>query len=172
MTRILGIDPGSRITGFGVIESENQRLSYVASGCIRIQGETLPERLKVIFEGIHEIVETYCPDEMAIENVFMQRNADSALKLGQARGAAICAVVMQNLPVHEYTPAQIKQAITGKGNADKIQVQHMVKALLTLPASPQADAADALACALCHSHTQSTLGQINSAQSYHGSSWR
>ncbi|HEY4732273.1 MAG TPA: crossover junction endodeoxyribonuclease RuvC [Gammaproteobacteria bacterium] len=165
MTHILGIDPGSRITGFGVIRVMNRKISYVASGCIRINDDALPDRLKTIFSGISDIIAAYPVDEMAIERVFIQRNADSALKLGQARGAAISAVVMQSLPVFEYTPAQIKQAIAGKGNAAKFQVQHMVKALLTLPEAPQADAADALACALCHSHTRETLKHMPGVQS-------
>jgi crossover junction endodeoxyribonuclease RuvC len=170
--RILGIDPGSRTTGFGVIEIREGRGIYVASGCIRTEGEHLPERLKIIFEGVDELVTHHRPELIAIEKVFMQRNADSALKLGQARGAAICAAVMRALPVAEYTPAQIKQALTGKGNAAKEQVQHMVKALLKLPASPQADAADALACALCHSHVQQTLGQIEGVRGRRGGRWR
>ncbi len=161
MTRILGIDPGSRITGFGVIDVEGGRVSYVTSGCVRMTDVSLPARLKTIFEGISEIVATYNPHVMAIEQVFMRHNVDSALKLGQARGAAICAGVVQSLLVYEYTPAQIKQAIAGKGNAAKAQVQHMVKALLKLPGSPQADAADALACALCHSHVHQTLQAMN-----------
>jgi crossover junction endodeoxyribonuclease RuvC len=161
MTRILGIDPGSRITGFGVIDVEGGRVSYVTSGCVRMSDVSLPARLKTIFEGISEIVTTYNPHVMAIEQVFMRHNVDSALKLGQARGAAICAGVVQSLLVYEYTPAQIKQAIAGKGNAAKAQVQHMVKALLKLHGSPQADAADALACALCHSHVHQTLQALN-----------
>lgn len=160
MTHILGIDPGSRVTGFGVIKISNNKTSYVASGCIRVAGDTLPERLKNIFANISDIMAAYPLDEMAIEKVFMHRNADSALKLGQARGAAISAVVMQSIPVFEYTPAQIKQATVGKGNATKFQVQHMVKALLNLPKAPQSDAADALACALCHSHTRQTLRSL------------
>ncbi|MEO5702674.1 MAG: crossover junction endodeoxyribonuclease RuvC [Gammaproteobacteria bacterium] len=160
MTRILGIDPGSRITGFGIIDISGTTISYIGSGCVRIPDGTLPERLKVIFDGICEIVATYQPAEMVVEQVFMHRNADTALKLGQARGAAICAGVTQSLPVHEYTPAQIKQAIVGKGNATKEQIQHMVKVLLKLSATPQADAADALAAALCHCHMRQVLKQI------------
>lgn len=159
--RILGIDPGSRITGFGIIDVEGDRIQYVTSGCVRMQDEALPERLKIIYEGVRDIVDLHKPQVMAIEQVFMKINVNTALKLGQARGAAICASVMQSLPVYEYTPAQIKQAMTGKGNAAKAQVQHMVVALLKLKGAPQADAADALACALCHSHTQQTLRQIN-----------
>lgn len=165
MTRILGIDPGSRITGFGVIDVEGSRIQYVTSGCVRMKNEALPERLKTIYEGIRDIVELHQPQVMAIEQVFMKNNVDSALKLGQARGAAICASVMQSLSVFEYTPAQIKQAMVGKGNATKTQVQHMVVALLKLKGVPQADAADALACALCHSHVYQTLQQINETTS-------
>ena len=164
--RILGIDPGSLITGFGVIDVNGTAASYVASGCVRLAGDALPERLRILFEGVRELVTTYEPAEFVIEQVFMHRNADSALKLGQARGAAICAAVTLNLPVHEYTPAQIKQAMVGKGNATKEQVQHMVKVLLKLPAVPQADAADALAVALCHCHTQQVLKHISGAQSW------
>ncbi|VAW89932.1 Crossover junction endodeoxyribonuclease RuvC [hydrothermal vent metagenome] len=164
MIRILGIDPGSRITGFGVIDVSGNRVSYVASGCVRTADGSLPERLKTIYEGIFEVVRSYQPLEMAIENVFMQKNAASALKLGQARGAAICAVVTQAVDVHEYSPTQIKQAVVGRGHADKTQVQHMVTALLKLPETPQADAADALACALCHSNTRQSLDYITAAQ--------
>ncbi|MCK5640088.1 MAG: crossover junction endodeoxyribonuclease RuvC, partial [Gammaproteobacteria bacterium] len=145
MTRILGIDPGSRITGFGIVECVDGRTRYIESGCIRLGDGDFMGRLKVIFDGLSEVVETYAPTEVAIERVFMHRNPDSALKLGQARGAAICAVMSDNMPVHEYAPAEIKQAIAGKGNANKEQIQHMVKILLNLPATPQADAADALA---------------------------
>lgn len=158
--RILGIDPGSRITGFGVIEIEDGQLSYVTSGCIRVAGQALPERLKSIFNSVSEIVADFRPDEMAVEQVFMKNNVDSALKLGQARGAAICAAVTRDLDVFEYTPTQIKQAIVGRGHADKAQVQFMVRAILNLPGLPQQDAADALACALCHRHTRETLHQI------------
>ena len=162
--RILGIDPGSRITGFGVIEVVQGKFSYVTSGCIRVAGESLPQKLKSIFECVSEIVTEFAPTEMAIEQVFMRNNVDSALKLGQARGAAICAGVTQGLEVFEYTPTQIKQAVVGKGHADKTQVQFMVRALLKLPAVPQEDAADALACALCHRHTHDTLIQLRAAQ--------
>ncbi|KAF0191382.1 MAG: crossover junction endodeoxyribonuclease RuvC [Gammaproteobacteria bacterium] len=152
MTRILGIDPGSRITGFGIIETRGHTSLYVTSGCIRVPPGDIPSRLKVIFSEVTDLIAAHQPDEIAIETVFMNRNVDSALKLGQAQGAAICAAVMQSLPVAEYTPAQIKQGIAGKGNAEKHQVLHMVKALLALQGEPQADAADALAVALCHSH--------------------
>ncbi len=158
--RILGIDPGSRITGFGIVEQVGRKVLYVESGCVRTGEGSLPERLKIIFEGISDIIAIYAPAQVAVERVFMHRNADSALKLGQARGAAICAAVAKGLPVSEYSPAEIKQATVGKGSAAKEQVQHMVQALLQLPGSPQADAADALAAALCHVHTQQTLGRM------------
>ena len=155
--RILGIDPGSRITGFGVIDIEGSRTRYVTSGCVKVVSEALPERLQEIFAGIAEVVQDYRPDHMAIERVFMARNADSALKLGQARGAAICAATSSALIVSEYSPREIKQAVVGKGGATKEQVQHMVCILLSLNSPPQADAADALAVALCHGHTHQTL---------------
>ncbi|WP_455198441.1 crossover junction endodeoxyribonuclease RuvC [Kaarinaea lacus] len=160
MIRILGIDPGSRFTGFGVIESDGKNYQYITSGFIRVTGDTWADRLKVIFESVNELVETHQPHEMSVEKVFMHRNADSALKLGQARGAAICAVVTNDIPVHEYTPAEIKQSVVGKGNAAKEQVQHMVRVLLNLPGNPQADAADALAAALCHSNTRDLRNQL------------
>lgn len=168
MTRILGIDPGSRATGFGIIEFSENRAVYVTSGYIPVRGEDLAVKLKVIFEGVTEIVETHRPTEMGIEQVFMHRNAASALKLGQARGAALLAGVMRTLPVYEYTPAQIKQAITGKGNADKVQVQHMIKILLCLQKPPQSDAADALAVAICHGHTRETVNRISRARTTGG----
>lgn len=160
MTRILGIDPGSRITGFGIIEIDGRKLSYVESGCVRAGNGDFAGRLKTIFDGLCDIVEIYAPDEVAIEQVFMHRNPDSALKLGQARGAAICAVMSKGLNISEYTPSEIKKATVGKGNAAKDQVQHMVTALLKLPGTPQEDAADALAVALCHNHTSQTLSHL------------
>ncbi len=161
MIRILGIDPGSRLTGFGIIEVQGNRLHCVSTGCVKIQGDDLATRLKVIFEGISQLVTEFQPQEVAIENIFMYRNADSALKLGQARGAAISAVSVQSIPVHEYTPSEIKKAVVGKGNASKEQVQHMVKALLSLNRSPQSDAADALAVALCHGHLRNQPLQLD-----------
>ncbi len=160
VTRILGIDPGSRITGFGLIELEGSKLRYVESGCIRAGSGDFAGRLKTIFDGLCDIVEIYTPTEVAIEQVFMHRNPDSALKLGQARGAAICAVMSKGLNISEYTPSEIKKATVGKGNAAKTQVQHMVQALLKLPGMPQEDAADALAVALCHNHTSQTLSHL------------
>ncbi len=158
--RILGIDPGSRKTGYGLIDTDGGHISYVASGCISMAEQDLPGRLKTIFEGMQSLIATYEPREMAIEKVFMHRNADSALKLGQARGAAICAVVTHTIPVHEYSATQIKQSVVGKGHAQKNQIQHMMKVLLQLNDFPQADAADALATAYCHANIASTLSKI------------
>ena len=160
MSRILGIDPGSRITGYGVVETTARGSRYIASGCIRISAENFPQRLKQIFDGVTEVIALYQPQQMAIEQVFMHKNADSALKLGQARGAAICAGMNQNLPVHEYAARQVKQALVGKGSADKLQVQHMVKILLSIQGEMQIDASDALAIGLCHSHYQETANRL------------
>ncbi|MDI3326048.1 crossover junction endodeoxyribonuclease RuvC [Pontibacterium granulatum] len=169
---ILGIDPGSRITGFGVINSVGSKNEYVASGCIRIKGDELPERLQQVYEGVTEVISRYCPQEMAIEQVFMARNADSALKLGQARGVAIVAGTNQDLPVHEYAARKVKQSVVGKGSADKTQVQHMVAHILKLPGLPQVDAADALAIALCHAHTRASLVQMAGARRNRNGRWR
>lgn len=163
MTRILGIDPGSRITGYGVVETSPRGVRYIASGCIRIRDAEFPARLKQIFDGVSEIIDLYQPGEMAIEQVFMHKNADSALKLGQARGAAICATLNREVPVFEYAARQIKQALVGKGNADKSQVQHMVKILLSIQGEMQIDASDALAISLCHSHYQETAQRLRKA---------
>ncbi len=157
MSIILGIDPGSRITGYGVIRQVGMKFVYVASGCIRVQGTDLAPRLKQIYDGVSEIIRQYQPTDFAIEQVFMAKNPDSALKLGQARGAAIVAATNHDLAVAEYSARQIKQSVVGKGNADKTQVQHMVTHLLKLPGAPQADAADALAVAICHGHSQQSL---------------
>ncbi|KEI72419.1 crossover junction endodeoxyribonuclease RuvC [Endozoicomonas elysicola] len=157
MAILLGIDPGSRITGYGVIEEIGSHCKYVASGCIRIQDGPLPERLLQVFQGINSVIEMYNPQSVGIEQVFMARNADSALKLGQARGAAIVAAVNHGLEVSEYSARQVKQAVVGKGSAEKSQVQHMIVSILKLDKTPQADAADALAVALCHSHTRASL---------------
>ncbi|MCF7970918.1 MAG: crossover junction endodeoxyribonuclease RuvC [Methylococcaceae bacterium] len=160
MARILGIDPGSRLTGFGVIDETATGYKYVASGCLRIKGDDFPLRLKQIFAGISDVVEEYQPTEMAIEQVFMHKNADSALKLGQARGAAICAVQLFDIPVFEYAARQVKLAIVGKGSADKLQVQHMVKVLLSITGELQIDASDALGISLCHSNFQQTQRRL------------
>ncbi len=165
MSRILGIDPGSRLTGYGVLEITPRGIRYVASGCIRIKAEDFPTRLKQIFDGVTEIIHLYQPTQMAIEQVFMHKNADSALKLGQARGAAICATLNQDLPVFEYAARQVKQALVGKGNAEKQQVQHMVKILLAIQGDMQIDASDALAIGLCHHHYQQTAQRMQRAVS-------
>lgn len=159
--RILGIDPGSRFTGFGVLDFDGDRPSYVASGTIRSHEGTFPARLRKIFVSVREVVEQYRPDVIVIESVFMAKNAGSALKLGHARSAALCATFGFELDVHEYAPREIKQAVVGTGSASKEQVQHMVVSLLQLDGMPAADAADALAAALCHGHQrhlQSRLG--------------
>ncbi len=150
--RILGIDPGSRQTGFGVLDLDGNRAIYVASGTVRSLDGDFPSRLRQIFESVANIVAEYRPDVVAIESVFMHKNASSALKLGQARSAALCATFAGNIEVHEYAPREIKLAIVGTGSATKEQVQHMVVSLLSLDAVPAADAADALAAALCHGH--------------------
>ena len=167
MIRILGIDPGSRITGFGVVDSDGHYSRHIASGAIRLDGETLADKLGMIFHEVSAVIKEYQPQEMAIEKVFMARNADSALKLGQARGVAICAGVMQSLPVAEYTPRYVKQSVVGTGGADKEQVQHMMKMLLNLSGKLQADAADALAIALCHAHTQTSNNRLAEARTSH-----
>ena len=161
MTRLLGIDPGSRITGYGIIEVDGRVSKYVDSGCIRTQSEDLPGRLQEIFAGISEIMAAYEPAEMAIEKVFMHRNADSALKLGQARGAAICACSNRSISISEYSPREIKQAVVGSGAASKDQVQHMVCSILSLNSTPQEDAADALAIALTHMHMSQGLASMS-----------
>ena len=159
--RILGIDPGLRITGFGVIDKIGQKLSYVSSGCVRSNDkDNLPERLKTLLDGIAEVIATHRPDEAAVEKVFVNVNPQSTLLLGQARGAAIAALVLAGLPVAEYTALQTKQAVVGHGKAAKEQVNHMVCRLLQLQGEPSADAADALACAICHAHGGQGLGAI------------
>ncbi|MGN1394081.1 MAG: crossover junction endodeoxyribonuclease RuvC [Succinivibrionaceae bacterium] len=157
MAIILGIDPGSRVTGYGVIESIGGKISYLGSGCIRTSGTNLAPKLGQIFDGVTEIINQFSPDYMAIEEVFLSKNVMSALKLGQARGAAVVAGIKQNLQVYEYSARQIKQAVVGYGNAEKQQVQAMVVNILHLNKRPQADAADALAGAICHAYTISSL---------------
>ena len=166
MSIILGIDPGSRKTGFGVIETIRGQHAYVASGVIRLPEAALPERLQMIFESVTQVITDYLPKEMAIEQVFMAKNANSALILGQARGAAIVAATNQQLPVSEYEAKKVKQSVVGNGGAAKEQVQHMVKQLLGLSASPQEDAADALAVALCHANSQQHLNMIKKAKHF------
>jgi len=173
--RILGIDPGLRLTGFGVIEKIGEKITYVSSGTIKtasakkskVEGdperEELPARLKVILDGLFEVIDTYQPHQVAIEKVFVNVNPQSTLLLGQARGAAISAAVIRNLSVAEYTALQVKQAVVGNGHAQKEQVQEMVKRLLKLPAAPKPDSADALACAICHAHGGQGLGLMATA---------
>jgi len=161
--RILGIDPGSQITGYGLIEAIGQEARHIASGCIRAPAGDLPQRLRAIYAAVSELMASYGPAEVAIERVFMSRNADSALKLGQARGAALCATFGLQVSIYEYAPRAIKQAVVGQGGADKHQVQHMVKLLLRLERSPPADAADALAVALCHAHLRRTSALLAEA---------
>ncbi|ADZ91217.1 crossover junction endodeoxyribonuclease RuvC [Marinomonas mediterranea] len=158
MARILAIDPGSRITGYGVIDSKNGKTTYVSSGCVRLPDANLAVRLRVIFESVSELISQFSPSEFAIEEVFMAKNASSALKLGQARGAAIVSAGVADLPVYEYAARRVKQSIAGNGNADKAQIQAMVQLLLKLPSPPQADAADALAIAMCHANTRTSGG--------------
>ena len=165
MTLILGIDPGSRKTGFGIINYVSGRSEYVTSGVIRLPEADLPERLRIIYASVTELVELHGPSELAIEQVFLAKSPGSALKLGQARGAAIVACVTRDMQVAEYSARQIKQSVVGTGAADKSQVQHMVKALLKLAAEPQEDAADALAAALCHAHTRQSLINMAGAKS-------
>jgi crossover junction endodeoxyribonuclease RuvC len=162
--RILGIDPGSLVTGYGLIEATGQQARHVASGCIRTPAGELTRRLGVIYAGVAELVAGYAPEEIAVERVFVSRNAGSALKLGQARGAALCATLSGGASIHEYAPRAIKQAVVGYGGADKHQVQQMVKLLLALDATPQADAADALAVALCHAQLRRTAAFLARAQ--------
>ena len=162
--RILGIDPGLRVTGFGIIKQTGQQLAYIASGCVRSGEGELPVRLKVLLEGLQEVITTYHPDCAAVEQVFVNVNPKSTLLLGQARGAAICAAVLHELPVAEYTALQVKQAVVGAGKAHKTQVQMMVRKLLRLPGDPSPDAADALACAICHAHGGLGYGGVGIGQ--------
>ncbi|MBK8759814.1 MAG: crossover junction endodeoxyribonuclease RuvC [Sulfuritalea sp.] len=159
--RILGIDPGLRSTGFGLIDKSGSALSYVASGCVKTDaGAGLPQRIATILDGLAEIIATYRPHQAAVEIVFVNVNPQSTLLLGQARGAAIAALVTARLPVAEYTALQVKQAVVGHGKAAKEQVQAMVARLLKLPGTPTADAADALACAIAHAHGGQGLGAL------------
>lgn len=161
MIRILGIDPGSRQTGYGVIEMDGNHATHIAHGHIRIAGDDLADRLRLIFRDLTGVIGAFQPAECAIEKVFMHQNADSALKLGQARGAAVAACAEQDLPVFEYGANQVKQATVGKGHAAKEQVQHMVKVLLCLAEIPQTDAADALAVALCHGQVRQSVARMD-----------
>jgi crossover junction endodeoxyribonuclease RuvC len=165
MTILLGIDPGSRHTGYGVIEQVGNRSRALAFGTISTSGAEMAPRLGTIFAGLCEVMSTHQPEEVSIEKVFMARNPESALKLGQARGAALTAVVQSGVPVFEYSARQVKQAVVGCGGAEKVQVAEMVKHLLGLEKRPQEDAADALAIALCHAHTRVSLARMGGATS-------
>ncbi len=167
--RILGVDPGSRIMGYGIIDAEKQTVSHVTSGCIRLKSEPLPQRLKIIFQQLEFVIQAYQPQQLSIEQVFVSKNVDAALKLGHARGTAICVAVLSDLEIFEYTPRQIKQAVVGKGSADKLQVQHMVKILLNLTGKLQVDTSDALAIALTHhylNHTANMIGMGSANSNY------
>ncbi len=159
--RILGIDPGSRVTGFGVVDFSDDRARYVASGVISSLDGDFPGRLRQIYEAVQAVAVEYAPDIVAIESVFMHRNAGSALKLGQARSAALCATFALDVDVYEYAPREIKLAVVGNGGATKAQVQHMIAALLGLERPPAADAADALAAAICHGHHRRLQGRLS-----------
>ena len=161
MIRILGIDPGSRRTGYGVIDVAGSKIAYISSGIIRLPEESLPDRLKIIFDGVSEIIEQYHPQHMGIEEVFFAKDPRAALKLGQARGAAIVAGVNAGLPVEEYSARSVKQAVVGTGAADKHQVQMMITQLLKLSQAPSEDAADALAVAICHAHSMHTNAALS-----------
>lgn len=163
-TRILGIDPGSVITGVGVVDLGPQGPVHVHHHAIRAGNGDFPGRLKLIFEGLSALIQEFQPTHVAVEQVFVSRNPDSALKLGQARGAAICAAVAMNCPVAEYAPRAIKQALVGRGGADKRQLQHMVAILLRIGADLQADAADALGVAICHAHHLETARRLGTSR--------
>ena len=160
--RILGIDPGLNSTGFGIIDMQGARLSYVTSGCVKSPAAgALPERLKVILEGLRQVIRENSPHQAVVEKVFVNVNPQATLALGQARGTAICAAVDAGLPVAEYTALQVKQSVVGHGKAQKEQVQEMVKRLLNLAGVPSPDAADALACAICHAHGGQGMGLLD-----------
>ncbi len=166
MALILGIDPGSRLTGYGVVNAVGNRLEYVTCGCLRLGTGTHGERLKLIFDGINSVIQEFSPQEAAIEEVFLGKSVSSALKLGQARGSAMVACLNSELTVAEYSPRKVKQTIVGNGNADKLQVQHMVKVLLGISGKLQEDAADALAVAICHANISKSLQRVSSASSF------
>ncbi|MFZ5756574.1 MAG: crossover junction endodeoxyribonuclease RuvC [Pseudomonadota bacterium] len=167
MTLILGIDPGSRVTGWGLIRQTGSRNEFIDCGCLWVgeKEEDVTVRLRDIYAGIQQVIAKHAPAEAAIEKVFMGKSADSALKLGQARGVAMVAAVNAGLPLAEYSAKQVKQAVVGKGSAEKFQVQQMVKMLLRLPEVPPADAADALAVAICHANTRTSLIRLAGASS-------
>ena len=158
--RVLGLDPGSLRTGYGIVDCNERGDTHVASGCIQVKGTDLARRLHQIHQRLLELVEEFRPDEVAVERVFMHRNADSALKLGQARGAALTAVVARGASVYEYAPRAVKLALVGSGAADKEQVAHMVRALLSIAEPATHDVSDALAIALCHAHARRTAGRL------------
>jgi len=166
MTLILGIDPGSRKTGFGLVKVDGTRSLYISSGIVRLPEKPLPERLDIIFSSLSDLIREYRPDQLAIEEVFFARDPRAALKLGQARGAAILAGTQQGLPVFEYSARTVKQSVVGNGGASKEQVQHMVTRLLKLPATPREDAADGLAVALCHIQTMSVRSRLPGLTGY------
>ncbi|MEM6405548.1 MAG: crossover junction endodeoxyribonuclease RuvC [Pseudomonadota bacterium] len=163
MMRVLGIDPGSRATGYGVIQSHRQTSTYLASGCIRTESKDFPARLGEIFSQLSAVITETRPEQVAVEQVFVAKNANAALKLGQARGAAITAAVTQQLPVFEYSARSVKQALVGTGAADKTQVQHMVQLMLGQQRQMGLDESDALAVALCHAHHQHFFSRVNQA---------
>lgn len=164
MVRILGIDPGSIHTGYGVVDMEGTTPRYVTCGALHVGGEDFPVRLAAIYQGIAELMTEYAPQEVVVEKVFVNRNADSALKLGQARAAAICGTFAHTAPIFEYTPREIKLAVVGKGGAAKAQVQHMVKMLLNLKGELGGDAGDALAVALCHGFSRVMRARLQAAE--------
>ena len=166
MAIILGIDPGSRVTGYGLINAVGNKLEYVGCGCIRTKTQDFPQRLQIIHAELVKVIEQFSPQQSAVEEVFMGRNASAALKLGHARGAAMVACLSNQLPLAEYSARKVKQAVVGHGAADKAQVQHMVKALLSISDNIAEDAADALAVAICHAHTQASLIRMAGAKSF------
>lgn len=165
MAIILGIDPGSRKCGYGLINAVGNRLDYITCGVIRVEKLLFPERLQMIFESLSQVIAEHHPQMAAVEEVFMGKSASSALKLGQARGAAMVACSNLQVEVHEYATRKVKQALVGNGNADKAQMQHMVQVLLKLSDLPGEDAADALSLAVCHAHTQHTLVRLAGVRS-------
>ena len=166
MAIILGIHPGSRVKVYGLINAVGNKLEYVGCGCIRTQTQDFPQRLQIIHAELVKVIEQFSPQQSAVEEVFMGRNASAALKLGHARGAAMVACLSKQLPLAEYSARKVKQAVVGNGAADKAQVQHMVKALLRISDNIEEDAADALAVAICHAHTQASLIRMAGAKSY------
>jgi crossover junction endodeoxyribonuclease RuvC len=159
--RILGIDPGTRITGYGIMEQHGNRLLHIDNGTIQTRSsQTLAERLQIIHRELGRVISCFGPQEVAVEEIFLAKNALSALKLGHARGAALLAGTVAGLPVYEYSALQVKSAVVGYGKADKVQVQHMVRILMALPEIAQEDASDALAVAICHAHSRHLGGRL------------